>query len=199
MNTKFLKTKLIAVLFALVAITGCRKDDDTPAEKLFPKENPLAMYFQKTGFDEELDKFTNTDFPYESGLGFVPKVKGKINAVTIKIPDDAANVRVTIWDATTKTSIRTITISSVKADVEMKQAIDPLEIVPTGNYMITFNSDDYYVRKRTDGLDVTYPVDAGNISITGYSYSIGTAQTFPTYLRTNYYGGDVSFVFQQTE
>jgi hypothetical protein len=37
----------------------------------------------------------------------------------------------------------------------------------------------------------------GTISITGYGYISGTDQVYPTSFETDYYAGDLSFVFEK--
>ncbi|NGF57532.1 DUF4082 domain-containing protein, partial [Parapedobacter sp. SGR-10] len=154
---------------------------------------------EKSGFDQEVTNFIN-DAYVEQGLKFKPKVKGKINAVTLKIPDNESNVRVTIWNADTKAVIRTITVQSVIAHTEARHDIDPLDIVPTETYIISFNGNDTYSRHRTGFSEASYPIDAGNISVLSAHYIGGQTQAFPTItMLNNVYWGDVSFVFQQTE
>jgi len=188
---------LFTIILAALLFTACKKDG-TDETKKYPEENPQALYLEKSGFDQEVINFIN-DAYVEQGFKFKPKVKGKINAVTLKIPDNESNARVTIWNADTKTVIRTITVQSVIAHTEARSDIDPLDIVPTETYIISFNGNDTYSRRRTDFSDAPYPIDAGNISVLSAHYTSGQAQAFPTYTMLNSYWGDVSFVFQQTE
>jgi hypothetical protein len=95
-----------------------------------------------------------------------------------------------------ETVLRTETIASVTANVEVSQSITALQLSKDQEYMITFNSNDWYEWVKPDGGDTTYPIQVGNISITGYGYIGGTDQSFPTEFETNYYAGDLSFVFK---
>lgn len=185
---------LSSLLFVLAAssLLSCSDDDQT-----FPEENPLQEYLTEAGFTEVFS--TVDDGDYEFGITFVPKEKGNITQVVVKLPDDQTDLRVTIWDAENQTVLKTITIPTVTADTEMSQSITPLTLEKDHEYMITFNSDDYYIHERPDGMDITYPITAGNISITGYGYSEGFDQVFPSGFYDDYYAGDLSFVFQQTE
>src|SRR5690606_38715858 len=139
---------LFTIILAALLFTACKKDG-TDETKKYPEENPQALYLEKSGFDQEVINFIN-DAYVEQGFKFKPKVKGKINAVTLKIPDNESNARVTIWNADTKTVIRTITVQSVIAHTEARSDIDPLDIVPTETYIISFNGNDTYSRRRTD-------------------------------------------------
>ena len=183
----------VGILF----LTSCKKDDDDKITT-YPEENPLEKYLELSKFNEKTSNVINSS-NYEFGYKFKPKLKGKINAITFKIPDYATNIRVTLWNANDKTIVRTITIPKADANIEVKQNIDPIALDPSQEYLLTYNGNDWYERKRGDGSNTTYPIDAGNISITGYRWQSGTAQTYPNTSALYYYAGDLSIVFQQTE
>ena len=190
-----MKTKFFAATFAVLLLASCKDDDD---KKTYSEENPLVTYMESSGFNQKTANFINAG-SYEFGYRFQPKVKGTINAITFKIPDNATNTRVTIWNAETKVVLRTITIPTSTANTELRLAIDPLSIEPSEKYAITYNGNDWYKRYKTDNSVTTYPINAGNISILGYNW-LGTAsQTFPTNVSADYYGGDLSIVFQQKD
>lgn len=195
-----MKATIITTLIASLVLVGCRKDDDKPEPKVYPEENPLALYLQNSGFSQKTTNFINSG-NYEFGYNFKPKVKGKINAITFKIPDNATDVRVTIWNATTKAVIRTIIIPSAVANTELKQDIDPLYVEAGTEYLISYRGDDWYKRYKSDDSNATYPIDAGNVSMTGYRWGspATSSQTYPVNTSSKYYGGDLSIVFQQTE
>lgn len=186
---------LLPVMAILISVTGCKKKD---VVKTFPEENPLSAYLSAAGFTQVTTNFVNAG-SYEFGIKFTPLVKGKINAIKFKIPDAATNIRVTIWDATAKTILRTETIPSATLNTETSLSISPLMLDKDKMYMITYNGNDWYKRSKTDGTVTTYPITAGHISINGYSWIGGANQTFPTTVSNDYYAGDLSFVFQQTE
>lgn len=187
-------TKLIvSSAFVLLTLVGCKKDKDAS----FPDENPLSEYLTKTGF-QNTTNFVNAG-DYEFGIKFTPKVRGSVKKITMKIPDNAANVRVTFWDVNTKTAIRTEVIASIAKDVEKTQEITPLQLEAGLSYMITYNGNDWYKRERNDAAAATYPVVVGNLSIDGYAWKSGTPQVLPTTNDSKYYAGDLSFVFQQSK
>lgn len=198
-----MKTKLLLFLLSFFIIMGCRKDDENPQPNVYSEENPLDLYLKNTGFNQRTQIVYYTDNQssnfWESGYLFKAKVKGKINAITFKIPDNESDVRVTIWDASTQLPLKTITIPTVSANVEVKHAIEPMIIDPSKEYLISFNGNDCYIRKKTDETAITYPIDAGNISILAFHRNNGTVQTYPITARNNYYAGDLSIVFQQTD
>ncbi len=192
--------KIVSLMFGLfmvglLMLSSCSSDD---TKNIYSEENPLMTYLYKSGFNETTTNFINAG-SYEFGYKFKPKVKGKINAITFKIPDNATDVRVTIWDADTQDILRTTVIPSVTANVEVRTEIEPLNLSADKNYLIIYNGNDWYTRQKTDGSATTYPIDAGNITITGYHYNSGTAQNFPVPTSNTYYAGDLSIVFQQVD
>jgi hypothetical protein len=175
-------------IFLIVMLFSC--GDDATKTKSYSLEDYLA----KAGFTEVSSVVDGGD--YEFGLTFIPDTDGEISKIVVKLPDDRADLRVTIWDAELETVLRTETIASVTADVEVSQSITVLQLSKDQEYMITFNSNDWYEWVKPDGGDTTYPFQVGNISITGYGYIGGTDQSFPTEFETDYYAGDLSFVFK---
>jgi len=96
-------------------------------------------------------------------------------------------------------ALKTIIVPEVFANVEVKHSIEPMMIDPSKEYLISFNGNDCYIRKKTDETATTSPVDAGNISILAFHRNNSTIQTYPITARNNFYAGDLSIVFQQTE
>ncbi|MBP9793407.1 MAG: DUF4082 domain-containing protein [Flavobacterium sp.] len=196
MKKLILNAILLATLFT--GSISCSNDDDstTPAPVVFPEENPLQKYVTTTGFNTTTN-FINSG-NYEFGIRFKPTVNGKINKIFVKIPDAQTDVRVTIWDVSEGIIYRTEKIASVTADVTASKSISPLSLKKDKEYMITYNTNDWYKRNKADNSAATYPITAGNISITGYGWVSGTGQTYPTNFETTYYAGDLSFAFQPT-
>jgi len=190
--------KIITVVFFLVITISCSKDDETSELKTYPEENPLALYLEKSGFNQSTANHVNTLYS-EQGFQFKPKVKGIMKAVILKIPDNATNIRVTIWNADTHVIIKTITVPNVNANTEIRQEIEPLEIVPETRYSIVFNGNDYYERLRANGSELNTPIDAGNISVSYTVFVDGNSQNYPWPTQKKSYLGDISFVFQQTK
>ena len=193
---KTLKT-LFVILSAAILTVSCSSDDDKDNTPEFKTENPLAVYYTQTGFTT-VSNFVNSG-DYEFGLVFTPTVKGKIKALTLKLPATNPSVRVTIWDYTAKTVLRTETLNIAAADVQVNKEISELALEKDKKYMITMNSNDWYKKSKADNSNVTYPIVAGNITFNEYRWLSGTTQTFPTNVSANYNAGDLSFDFQQTE
>lgn len=195
MKKLIVNTLLLSTLF--LGNVSCSKDDNTaPTATVFPEENPMQKYMTANGFTTT-SNFVNSG-NYEFGMRFKPTVNGTINKLYVKLPDAQTNLRVTIWDVSEGTIYRTEKIASVTADTQASKTISPLALVKNKEYMITFNTNDWYKRNKADNSATTYPITAGNISITGYGWVSGTAQTYPTNFETTYYAGDLSFAFQPT-
>ena len=195
---KTLKTILAILLTSLFAVS-CSSDDDKDAVQ-YNEENPLDAYMAGSGFSQKAVDVKNSGI-YEYGFSFKPTVTGKINALIVKIPDVNNALRITLWDAATKTVIKSETINVATANVTVEKAITPIALTKDKEYFFTVNSDDWINRTKTDGSAATYPITAGNIVITGYAYISSTAAEtiFPTNARNTYYAGDMTFKFQQTQ
>ncbi len=179
------------LIFAACALAfSCKKETENP------EVNPLQSYLIITGFNENKTDLIN-DGDYEFGISFKPLVDGKITALVVKIPDVNAALRLTLWNKTAGTILKTETIDYATAGVEVTKAITAVDVVAGTEYMVSFNSNDWYDRRRTDLSSITYPVTVGDLSITSYAYKNGTAQSLPNNQSLFYYAGDISFKFQK--
>ncbi|WP_264535966.1 hypothetical protein [Flavobacterium sp. N1736] len=196
---KTLKTILTLFTISIFAIS-CSSDDDKPDPVKYNEENPLDAYMAGSGFSQKAVDVKNSGI-YEYGFSFKPTVTGKINSLIVKIPDVNSALRITLWDAATKTVIKSETVNVTTANVTVEKTITAIPLTKDKEYFFTVNSDDWINRTKTDGSAATYPIVAGNITITGYAYISSTAAEtiFPTNARNTYYAGDVTFKFQQTE
>lgn len=196
---KTLKTILTLFTVAIFA-ASCSSDDNNPDPVKYNEENPLDAYMAGSGFSQKAVDQKNAGI-YEYGFSFKPTVTGKINAIIVKIPDVNATLRVTLWDAATKTVIKSEIVNVATANVTVEKTITPIALTKDKEYFFTVNSDDWINRTKTDGSAATYPIVAGNITITGYAFisSTATETLFPTNPRSTYYAGDMTFKFQQTE
>ncbi|KXH81094.1 DUF4082 domain-containing protein [Chryseobacterium kwangjuense] len=196
-----LSFKSLCVLLTLNSIfltTSCSKDDESiPEPIVYAEENPLNKYHESTGFTT-VSNFINAG-NYEFGLVFSPNVKGKINAITVKLPDANPNLKVTIWDYTAKTVLRTEIVNVAASNTLLTKAIEAFPMEKDKKYMITMNSNDWYKKNKPDNSNAIYPITAGNIKFLEYRWIGTSSQTFPTNVSLDYNGGDLSFNFQQTD
>lgn len=195
---KTLKTIFTLLTIAIFTIS-CSSDNDGESVK-YNEENPLDAYLAASGFSQKSVDQKNAGI-YEYGFSFKPTVTGKIKALIVKIPDVNAALRVTLWDAATKTVIKSEVVNVPTANVTVEKVITAIKLTKDKEYFFTVNSDDWINRTKTDGSAATYPIVAGNITITGYAFISSTAgeTLFPTNARNTYYAGDMTFKFQQTE
>jgi len=194
MAMKTLKN-LFCITLLCGAIISCNKDDDNSSQTpVITEQNPLPGYLTATGFDQKTTNYVNSG-DYEFGITFTPLVNGKITTLMTKIPDVRTSMRITIWDKATATILRTELIDVTSSGVEISKAITPLELVKDKEYTITYNSNDWYDRRKTDGSNITYPVTVGDIKVMSYAYKSGTAQVMPDVFPLNYYAGDLTFKF----
>lgn len=190
--------KLCMVFLMIPIMTSCSKDDDGTSAPVYPEENFLESYLTATGFNQVSATFINS-IDYEFGLDFTPLVKGDITSFRVKLPDANTSLRVTIWDKDASTVIKTEVVNVSTADTEFTFDIVDVPLVKDKKYSITMNSNDWFDRRKTDGTVAAYPVTAGNIKIDGYRWDSGAAQSFPAIVASDYYAGDLSFNFRQTE
>jgi len=196
---KTLKTILALLLLAALTIS-CSGDDDNKAPVTYVAENPLDSYLATSGFNQKAVDVKNEGF-YEFGFSFKPTVTGKITSLFAKMPDTNTALRFTLWDASTKTVIHSEKMFVSVANMSFEKTILPIQLTKDKEYFLSVYSDDWISRKKTDGSATTYPIVAGNIIITGYAYSLSseTEPVYPSTKRDDYYAGDFSFLFKQTE
>lgn len=58
---------------------------------------------------------------------------------------------------------------------------------------MSYNTDSYYIRSKTDQSPLVYPIDAGDISINGVFYEGAPIQIYPKLAEKTRYFGDISF------
>ena len=198
---KTTKIKLLIILLLASFTHSCNKDDDTvtaPIPVIYAEENPLTGFLTTSGLNQQSLEGTGLSNS-ESGFSFRPTVKGKINALVLK-SHRIYSTRVTIWNKLTETILRTEMVNINVANAEVIIPITPLELEINKEYVISINSKYWFERSRTDSGVISYPISAGNISITGCRrISDGLNQTFPSQALTTSYIGDCSFKFQRTE
>lgn len=199
---KTLKTNL-SILFLLVILSSlftfisCRKDDKNEETKAFVEENPLAAYEAAAGFASVSASSNNND--YQSGLVFIPKVNGKINSLVAKLPAVNSNLIVKIWDFDSKAVLLTENINVNAAAVNVTKSISPFSLIKDKKYIITMTTKNYYHKQKAIGVNVNYPITAGNIIITGFRINQYGDTTYPSIDAVNFYEGDLSFNFLQNE
>lgn len=206
-ESKTIKTAfaiLSLLLFGGSLFTSCNKNDEPipapiPVVNPFPVENFLKGYLTTTGFDQQTINQIST-FGYNNiGVTFKPKVNGTINSVAIKLPSSDGDVVVRIWKVSTQALLKLFSVLVATNNLEVTTSIEKLPLLKDEEYVITMNVNSWFDRRKTDNSYVDFPVEVNNIKITG---DVGSSQnTFPysSFNTTNFFNGDISFNFQQTE
>ena len=192
------KTMKIAVLTIVVIFTiaSCRKDDETTV-KTYQEENPMPSFLQTSGFNFSKATVSIPGGEAELGFSFIPKVNGKINALVNKTHVPNSNLKVTIWDKLTGLSIATNYVNVVNAGLEVVTNISPINLQKNKEYIISVKTQYYYNYEKQNSALQTYPVESGNVSITG-SFD-GNPNQMPSFSISNSFTGDYSFKFQQID
>lgn len=195
---KTIKTTILLVITFLLLLS-CSKDD-TPEATLYADENPIPVFLTSTGFSQNATTFVNTGAE-AFGYSFIPKVKGKIKAILVKLPT-TDNAIVKIWDKATGAAIYSTSIYVSTGGTEISTTIPDLELTKNKEYLISIGANYLYRRTRADQNEVSYPVTSGNITITGFNRT-GYAYSSGVLPETNDGGymfmGDLNFKFQQID
>lgn len=187
----------LMIVFSSLSCSKGEDDNQPPAAIVYNEENPLDKYHNLAGFTTT-SNFVNSG-NYEFGLTFSPNVKGKINALVVKLPDLNPNLKITIWDFDTKTVLRTEMVNVATVNTVVVKSIPEMMLEKDKKYVITMNSNDWYKRSKADNSNAVYPITAGNIKFWEYRWVGGSSQVFPTNISLDYNGGDLSFNFQQVD
>jgi hypothetical protein len=197
-----MKKVLLALSIIAFTITSCKKDKtpDPVAPIVYAEENPIPGFLSATGYNQLSTVGNNGAGKDEEGFSFKANVKGKINALVMKLPVANSSLRITIWDNVSKAVLRTENVNVATANTEATISIPTFDIAKDKEYFISMWTSNDYGRSRTDNAAAAYPIVSGNISILGCLYkSVASGQVFPTIVSTRYYYGDISFKFQRTE
>jgi hypothetical protein len=193
-----MKKTIIILLFTIVIISCSKEENKTPI--IYGEENPLNGFLSQLFYYEETYTYINElGGIAQVGMSFTPLVKGKINAIVVKIPTINNNLKVAIWDKQTRAKLRVEYLNVTSANSFITKEITPLELSKDKEYVITMFSDDYYARNRTDNAVGEFPVISGNIKMTKSVTGEGETELYPLSGSGNQYFGDCSFNFQQTE
>lgn len=196
--------KTFKIIFVLLTfsflVISCSSDNNESEAVVYNEENPFDVYMSISGFRETTAVVRKAGF-FEMGFSFIPIVNGKINSFAVRTPDVNNALRITLWDAETKKNIKSETIDVSAVNVFIEKAVAPITLMKGKEYFLSINTDDYYLRKNGTGADVSFPIVAGNIIVTGNAYTsnTGIVISYPINSTKNYYTGDITFKFQQTE
>lgn len=189
--------KNLILLFIAVFFFSCSKSDSVT--KSYFEQNPLQGYLSISRFEERKDAYLGSYPTRESGFSFIPNVNGKINAIIAALPYDYPDLRVTVWDKASSTVLRTEIINVTTPGTNIVKQIEPINLQKDKEYVLSYNVKNWYRHEKQLSGDATYPIVVNDIKITGFYYSVTTAQLIPSTIVNKYYDGDCTFNFLQTE
>jgi hypothetical protein len=185
------------LLFTFLLLVNCNDEDKTSN----PIENPLEGFLLASGFNQQIINSAGNGANgtnYVTGFRFSPIENGKINAITLKIPDGDEFVKVNIFEFDSVTILHSENMIVPNANTQVIKSINPIQLTKDKDYVICMYTNDSYVRSKTNGTGVTYPITSGNIKIKEFLVDpIFSADYMPTGGGTNSFNGDLSFNFQK--
>lgn len=185
-----------------VAFTmSCSKNDDAqiaPAN-VFEEEIPLPNFLTTSGFTADVN--TASDAAYmEAGLTFKPLEFGTINSITVKLPVNPSQIRVTIWDKATGNALVTARIPLIFDYVPnntYEVLITPYALTKNKEYIISMSTQNWVARQRTGATDANYPFTIGSIQFLNHVSAIGQNHIMPSTASLSYIAGDLGFKFKR--
>lgn len=187
MNTQKI---ILAIIIAQITFSSCSKNDDTDFEVETMSQYPLKSLIEDGHLQVTYEKVD--DAIYELGYRFKSFKNGKITALGIRVRNYGV-YRVTLWDLDTEEILATKHITSSSGLLSFED-IPHVNINSGTNYYVAINTKDYYqFYSHQEGL---FPVESGDILITGASSSQETSQILPFGFSEQFYLGivDVKFI-----
>lgn len=191
------KIKIFTAILIL-SLVSCSKEEDAPTNtSTTPSiQNPIQGFLSSTGLGQET--LQTSAACNEFGYSFIPLVSGKITSVSVKFPVPHST-RVTLWNKQTGAVLHTEFINVTTGNTEFIRNITPVTLVNNTEYLLSFNSGDYYFHQRIGNNlpNIAYPVTVDDIRFTSHVYALGTSQTMPNVSIPSYFIGDCNFIFEK--
>ena len=189
--------KNLILLFIVIFLFSCSKSDSET--KTYFEQNPLQGYLSISRFEERITGYIGSNPERESGFSFIPSVNGKISSIIAALPYTYPSLRVTVWDKASSTVLRTEIINVTTPGINIVKQIESINLQKDKEYVLSYNVKNWYRHDKQLSNNTTYPIVVNDIKITGFYYSVTTAQLIPSTVVNNYYDGDCTFNFLQTE
>lgn len=187
MNAQKIILKLIIIL---ITFSSCSKSDDDTTIIVDIPEYPMKSLIESGHMQVTYEK-VNEPETFELGYKFKTFNNGKITALGIRVPSNGL-YRVTLWNLDTEEILSTKHITSSSGLLSFED-IEHVDIDSGTNYYVSINTNDYYQFSSPDeGL---FPVESGDVLITGASSTLGTDQMLPFIFSEQLYIGIVDIKF----
>lgn len=193
MKVYFKKVSIIICTLTLFTTLACSKDEEEIINTN-PKENFLNLFLDIAEITPA-SSINGSSF-HEFGVLFQPLENGKITDLVVKLPTANNNLRVTLWNKSDGSILRTEFLNFDNPDVSKTFDIADVELNKDSFYLITMNSNSFYFRSSLRQR-INYPITVDNISILGSAFDTGTEQIMPLSNIPTRYFGDLSFNFQK--
>lgn len=181
--------KKTILLFAIIfSLFSCSKDDE-PASTPIVEENPIEKFLTDNNLKESVNLSVNNSMSYELGYSFVPLKDGKINSITLNLPDNNNNILISLWDYNGHSKLFEKTVNYSSSYNTQLFKIDSYPLIKNKRYMISMYTNDYYVYYRNNLSMPTFPFTVNNINMYKSVSSLNSGHVFPEDENNfNYYG-----------
>lgn len=199
---KTLFTITTLILSCTLLNLACKKNSDTKIEvPAKPDEHPITLFYEEGGFNANVYNFSGTN-NIESGFTFKPLTNGILKAISIKLPFNLNQNRITLWDKATGAILFTWRVPKLTDTSPKNECIITLEtpyaLTQNKEYILSMNANNFYLHTLASGLKANYPITINSIQFLSFLQSEGftTNQELPTLIITDYVFGDFGFTFQ---
>lgn len=192
--------KIILCIISLCSFVSCKKDkENRPRE--YNAEKPMETFLGNA--DLTISSVVGVP-PMEKGYEFVPKVKGELKKLYIKnYGSYSVSARITLWDVASKAIIMQHKYNALEPHKDHEFEIPVVTLEKDKKYILSNDMGNVINYSRPDGQNIPYPIDCGNIIVTGFYTKMFSGANPPaifpdTELNIRFYG-DYGFVFQQID
>ncbi|TGV03979.1 DUF4082 domain-containing protein [Flavivirga rizhaonensis] len=174
-----------------IFFNSCSKDDDEIEVVEATSQYPMKSLIESGHMQVNYQK-VNSPSTFEMGYKFKTFKSGKITALGIRVPNNET-YRATLWNVETEAILATVMVVSSSGLLSFED-IEPITIDSGTTYFVSVNTNDYY--QFTNAGNNLFPIEMGDVLISGYGSNYGTSQTLPTtFSETSYLGMvDIKFV-----
>jgi hypothetical protein len=187
-----MKTKLILLLFVIVAACSCSKTkvntvtntvDTTVTTVDTPFETPVKSLLTQGRIIDSLDLETVSNL--ELGNEFYASENGTISKLGCICPTKNQAYRVSLWNFTTNNILATVTVTPTDSLHFFYTSITPVTITANTLYMVSINTTvngsflpNYFIEQKGDPT-LPFPFSSGDITLLNEYFSFSPITVFP--------------------